>query len=269
MPLPEARQVKRPRLALNCVICRRRKVRCGKEQPQCRNCERLGETCVYNIGTRDPTTGRVLPATEEEESSEPPPSNDAVIPPPRNPESSRQDGQDVALVQHQVPGDELPLPPDHEFVQRGSLSRLIGKSFWGFVTGQEKLNDAFFCDKHDEPADLPPSYISFVSMTKSLFALPNKPVCEALLNSFMVGVHPVHPVVDEMVFRSKWGEFWEWCGEDVLHTTTRLIQDPTFICLLFAILLVGASAAPESTWEIRALQGLDRGETISQLRTAC
>lgn len=269
MPLLEARQVKRPRLALNCVTCRRRKVRCGKEQPQCRNCERLGETCVYNIGTRDPTTGRVVRATEEEERSEPPPSNDAVIPPPRNPESSRQGGQDVALVQQQVPRDELPLPPDHEFVQRGSLSRLIGKSFWGFVNGQEKLNDAFFCDKHDDPPDLPPSYISFVSMTKTLFALPNKPVCEVLLHSFMVGVHPIHPVVDEMAFRSKWDEFWEWCGEDVLHTPTRLIQDPTFICLLFAVLFAGASAASESTWEIRTLQDLDRGETISQLRTAC
>lgn len=211
MPLPEARQVKRPRLALSCVICRRRKVRCGKEQPLCHNCVRLGETCVYNIGTRDPTTGRVLRAAEEEENSEPQPSNDVVIPLPRNPESVRQDDQDMALRQ-QLSRDELPLPPDHEIVQRGSLSRLVGKSFWGFVNGQEKLNDAFFRDERDDPPDLPPPHISIVLITKAIFALPNKPVCEVLLHSYMVCVHPIYPVVDEMAFRSEWDAFWKMCG---------------------------------------------------------
>jgi Fungal Zn(2)-Cys(6) binuclear cluster domain len=39
--------ITRPRPSLSCAICRRRKVRCGKEQPKCGNCKRMNESCVY------------------------------------------------------------------------------------------------------------------------------------------------------------------------------------------------------------------------------
>lgn len=55
MPSTEARQVgiMRPRQSLSCVVCRRRKVRCGKEQPACGNCVRINENCEYESNTPD------------------------------------------------------------------------------------------------------------------------------------------------------------------------------------------------------------------------
>ena len=50
MPPAESGQhghITRPRPSLSCVICRRRKVRCGREQPACSNCVRAQETCKY------------------------------------------------------------------------------------------------------------------------------------------------------------------------------------------------------------------------------
>ena len=74
--------IKRPRLALSCVVCRRRKVRCGREHPQCVNCTRMNETCVYNTGVRDELTGRVQHASLNNQSrhSESRPSNYAAVP---------------------------------------------------------------------------------------------------------------------------------------------------------------------------------------------
>jgi hypothetical protein len=81
--LPMIQQpIKRPRLALSCVVCRRRKVRCGREHPQCVNCTRMNETCVYNTGVRDELTGRVRHVFLNNESnhSESRPSNHAAVP---------------------------------------------------------------------------------------------------------------------------------------------------------------------------------------------
>lgn len=55
----EVRQVKRPRLSLSCSVCRSRKVRCGREQPECTNCLRMNKECVYTSLVRDELTGRL------------------------------------------------------------------------------------------------------------------------------------------------------------------------------------------------------------------
>jgi hypothetical protein len=120
--------VKRPRLALSCVVCRRRKVKCGKEQPQCRNCERLGEICGYDAGVRDTDTGRVLRVEETRENH--PPSVAASGEPtfkdheksPAQPTSNR--------------GKPIYLAPDYLTLQRGARVRHVSRTFWGFVNGQ-------------------------------------------------------------------------------------------------------------------------------------
>lgn len=55
----EVRQVKRPRLSLSCSVCRSRKVRCGREHPECTNCIRMNKKCVYESLVRDELTGRL------------------------------------------------------------------------------------------------------------------------------------------------------------------------------------------------------------------
>ena len=44
----EGRATSRPRLCLSCATCRRRKVRCTKEQPACNSCVRTNEECIYD-----------------------------------------------------------------------------------------------------------------------------------------------------------------------------------------------------------------------------
>jgi hypothetical protein len=50
MPPLGPQPIKRPRPSLNCLVCRDRKVRCGREQPECTNCKKMGRECVYQIG---------------------------------------------------------------------------------------------------------------------------------------------------------------------------------------------------------------------------
>lgn len=49
MPQADGQKIRRPRPSYNCIVCRRRKVRCGKEQPACSNCLRIGEDCRYDV----------------------------------------------------------------------------------------------------------------------------------------------------------------------------------------------------------------------------
>jgi Zn(2)-Cys(6) binuclear cluster domain-containing protein len=65
----ESRQIKRPRLSLSCVVCRRRKVRCGREQPECSNCMRIKEKCIYEIGIRNRSFDRVSQKSHTEPDS--------------------------------------------------------------------------------------------------------------------------------------------------------------------------------------------------------
>ena len=48
--------ITKPRPSLSCIVCRRRKVRCGREQPICSNCGRIQETCEYETDVRDRST---------------------------------------------------------------------------------------------------------------------------------------------------------------------------------------------------------------------
>ncbi|KAJ5891244.1 uncharacterized protein N7473_007472 [Penicillium subrubescens] len=255
--------VKRPRLALSCVVCRRRKVKCGKEQPQCRNCERLGEICGYDAGVRDTDTGRVLRVEETRENH--PPSVAASGEPtfkgheksPAQPTSNR--------------GKPIYLAPDYLTLQRGARVRHVSRTFWGFVNGQERLNDAFFYYEKPILDDLPPPHISAVSLARVLFFLPAKPAADALVQSFFFSVYPIHPLVDTSTFQIEYEVFWAWARAGSLQPPARLVSDPTFTCLFFAVFYAGASVISSSTWtdDSSALKDLDREATINQLKAAC
>lgn len=120
--------VKRPRLALSCVVCRRRKVKCGKEQPQCRNCERLGETCGYDPGVRDTDTGRVLRVEVTREN--------LPFPAPASGEPTFKGHKEAAELVTFNRGKPIHLAPDYLSLQRGARVRHISRTFWGFVNGQ-------------------------------------------------------------------------------------------------------------------------------------
>ncbi|KAF3387506.1 Transcription factor yanR [Penicillium rolfsii] len=136
---------------------------------------------------------------------------------------------------------------------------------------KKTLNDAFFYDEKPTPHDLPPSHISAASLAKVLFSLPAKPAADALIQSFFISVYPIHPLVDISTFQIEYEGFWAWARAGDLQPPARLVQDPTFTCLLFAMFYSGASVISPSTWteDSSALKDLDRQMTIKQLKIAC
>lgn len=156
--MPPSYPIKRPRLALSCFVCRRRKVRCGKEQPQCNNCVRMDEACIYNTRARDPCTGRVQRATEEDSVSQEATSYEREAPDVTNQQlkldqgSQRNRGVSDSWDPHGKTGSEetlesqlketiYALPSDDLYMQRGSRIRYIRRTFWGFMNGNVRYND--------------------------------------------------------------------------------------------------------------------------------
>lgn len=136
---------------------------------------------------------------------------------------------------------------------------------------KEVLSDSLIYNEKPTPADLPPSHISVVSLAKALFALPTRPAADALVQSFFVSVYPIHSVVDTLTFQSDYEVFWAWARSGKLYTPPRLVEDPTFTCLLFAVLYAGASGISSLRWTDGPpnLRYLDRETTVSKLKSAC
>ncbi|KAJ5186081.1 Transcription factor [Penicillium cf. griseofulvum] len=290
--MPE-RQIKKPRLSLSCIVCRRRKVRCGREQPDCANCVRMKENCVYRTMVRDESTGRVRPVSPRDsgESRESRDSNarqdlpwlhrDAYPKPSRPPshspspqhptvpsweEAIQQPSYEVPIGSATTTRDPSPVPSssfltlnplcrDYLSIRRGGRVRYIGRTFWGFVAGKESLGDDFFDENRHAHPDLPLPHISSVGMFNLLRSLPTKPVSDALLETFFLA--------------ADYDEFWNWCRNNKsAFPSDKLRDDPTFICLLFAVLYCGASAAPPASWTYTSLRGLQKETTVSHLKSA-
>jgi len=102
-----------------------------------------------------------------------------------------------------------------------------------------------------------------------LKGIPAKAVCDVLLYSFQVGVRSVHPLIHLPTFREDYNAFWHWCKHGDTSAPDRLIDDPTFIPLLFSVLFCGSVAAPVNLWlGAPPLAGLDIGSTVAQLRNS-
>lgn len=106
-------------------------------------------------------------------------------------------------------------------------------------------------------------------MFNLLRSLPTKPVSDALLDAFFLAVWPLSPLVHGPTLRADYDKFWEWCrNSDRALPPEKVRDDPTFLCLLFAILYCGASAAPPANWTCANLQSLRKETIIKHLKSA-
>ncbi|KAJ5160401.1 uncharacterized protein N7482_007405 [Penicillium canariense] len=190
MQAPQSRPIKKPRISLSCIVCRRRKVSCGRKQPECANCVRMKETCVYQAMARDEPTGRVRPASPSPQNGHyggsqsvgtsytAVPSwkeaiqfpNDPVANPPCAcgiTATSRGPFEFPETTAYPFPTSTDPNGPrptllcrDHLSLRRGGHVRYIGPTFWGFVAGKESLSGDFLDENHHAPPDLPLPHIS-------------------------------------------------------------------------------------------------------------
>ncbi|KAJ5537720.1 hypothetical protein N7494_007199 [Penicillium frequentans] len=288
MPAPQSRPIKKPRISLSCIVCRRRKIGCGREKPECANCMRMKEACVYRIMARDESTGRVRPASPSPQNhhysgSDPHPHSQPRNDPDANPpcerggtatsrgplESPKPTAYPSTASNDPNHPKPTPLCRDYLSLRRGGHVRYIGSTFWGFVAGKESLSGDFFDENHHTPPGLPLPHISSMGMFNLLRSLPTKPVSDALLESFFVAVWPLSSLLHPPIFQADYDQFWDWCrNSDTALPSEKLRDDPTLICLLFAVLYCGASAAPAASWTNFNLQGLQKETTVSHLQLA-
>lgn len=134
---------------------------------------------------------------------------------------------------------------------------------------QESLSDDFFDENCHAYPNLPLPHISSMGMFNLLRSLPTKPVSDALLDAFFFAVWPLSPLVHSPTLQSDYDEFWDWCRNcGNAMPSEKIRDDPTFICLLFAVLYCGASAAPSASWTSANLQGIRKQTTVNQLKSA-
>ncbi|KAL3459026.1 hypothetical protein BJX64DRAFT_207888 [Aspergillus heterothallicus] len=298
MPLPAPRNVKRPRPSLSCIICRRRKVRCGREHPQCANCVRMKENCVYEATVGEQLTGHVEDVSvkrqqsesvghltwshwrpgETDKASEPhngfrrgAPAAGHVAPlftegdvPARKsstPVSASETTSDVSTRQQQ------PFTRDYLSLRRGGHTRYIGQAFWGSVAGLESVSDDFLNDSQDADPVLPPPHVSSFGIIKLLRSLPTKAVSDALLDAFLCAVWPLAPLVSRHTLQADYDKFWDWCAKtDTNLPPDQISDDPSFFCLLFGVLYCGACTVMPDGWTAGGLRGLEKESITNRLK---
>lgn len=260
MPLSDERKTKRPRLALSCVECRRRKLKCDKAEPRCNNCLRSGEACVYNPGARDATTGRVVRAEDDQFVAE------------QNSGIQISQASSSSRIDEPLPGThaahEISLPAVYLNDQRGH-HRYVDQTFWGLLNGEEELSKEIIYGKEDHPHDMPPSHVAIVPLALCIQAIPTRPVSDAFVKSFYICIHPLHPLMDTFSFKLEYELLWDWFGAANGLLPVRLVTDPTFMCLLLAILYTGACTMSEEDWKSATFHNFERIETIKRLSNAC
>lgn len=146
MPRRELRQIKKPRPSLSCIVCRRRKVRCGREQPACANCVRMEEKCMYKTTVRDDSTSQVHQVSPEPYYRN---SSGPTEPHAKEPIGSScvsEDHRQVdmscltepSLEKDSTNGRDVTIS-DYLSLRRGGRARYIGQSFWGLVAGKVSM----------------------------------------------------------------------------------------------------------------------------------
>jgi len=116
---------------------------------------------------------------------------------------------------------------------------------------------------------MPQPHIDAPALANLLPLLPPKPVCNMLLYAFLIGVRPIYPLIHVPTFHADYDDFWRWYSNlDTASPTCKLIEDPTFLSLMFTVLYCGAATAPLSLWTAGVLQSVKRDSVLEQLKSA-
>ncbi|TAQ84225.1 hypothetical protein B7494_g7461 [Chlorociboria aeruginascens] len=99
-------KITRPRPSLSCVVCRRRKVRCEREQPSCSNCVKVNEHCQYdnNLKHRQRLKGKPAPMPHVPEPEMPRPELTPPVTASEYSWSAWGNGESVGLGDPRYPG---------------------------------------------------------------------------------------------------------------------------------------------------------------------
>ncbi|KAK8017826.1 hypothetical protein PG993_014152 [Apiospora rasikravindrae] len=94
--------------------------------------------------------------------------------------------------------------------------------------------------------------------------LPAKPVADALLQQFLLGVRPIYPLVHASSFQRQYNSCWQGAQRQCSAPP----DDPTFICLVAAVLYCAAATMNVEDWQAEPLKDCPKMVMAVQLRSA-
>lgn len=147
---------------------------------------------------------------------------------------------------------------------QGDLRRYMGHSFWALAANQTVDRDL---SPQAEQLRCPTQQNydrNLGEWTRMLQSLPPKKVCDVLLESFLLSVKPLLPLVHAPTLLHDYEAFWEQAASQ-----TRVNQESkngSFVSLLWSVLYCGMVAASPSLLAESGIQMRDSCVFIKQLR---
>ncbi|KAF2101036.1 hypothetical protein NA57DRAFT_10708, partial [Rhizodiscina lignyota] len=244
--------IRRTRPSYSCENCRLRRVKCDQVHPKCGNCTRNGTVCSY-------------PSAPLKRKS---PSEDPVC---QQGKTSRRKVDEPTHFRH-----------GHLSLQNGGRSRYTENTFWACVDVEGLELDSLLsdlplfplesvcCAADDSSRNNPhsmscrhfvgttePNFSFWVSrrpnivegdsrsLAGTLVQLPPRATCDQLYTIFLAGVHPLIPLIYLPAFDKQYQRFWSWYEhwnrKDIPEGV--LLENPSFLPLLLAVLFAGSIAA--------------------------
>ncbi|CAI7663200.1 unnamed protein product [Penicillium pancosmium] len=244
----------------SCLRCRARKIRCGRERPECQNCARHGHSCRYAPTTPSETTQK---------------GNDGPYQ-----ELARRLSH-LELVVARLAGNTAPesSPPEESTVSSAgdahnvdSEPRLLSGSYWKQLAAQHPDFNALIDADQDSQ---PPSKRIQPSRPLNLFVAPDPefhphaympplPDAERLYNIFLDRVDPVVRLIHKPTFWEEMKEYYLQVGHD---TGVEKRSTAAFEALLFAVLFSALTSLSEQEHWDSSPPGQDSDP--SQVRQGC
>ncbi|KAI3325540.1 hypothetical protein HD806DRAFT_490614 [Xylariaceae sp. AK1471] len=129
----------------------------------------------------------------------------------------------------------------------------VGRAFWAFFGGSAGYRNSHTDSERFRQAQQK-KYLDRKLSGRRLSKLhqmarnvPPKSLCDVLLQSFLIGVHPLLPLVDVETLRARYDDFWSQRSQErsLVRGEYDFARVP-FLGLLWAVLYCGAVAAPSS-----------------------
>ncbi|KAJ5958932.1 uncharacterized protein N7479_006082 [Penicillium vulpinum] len=224
----------------SCLRCRARKIRCGRERPECQNCARHGHSCRYT------------PTTPSERNSTRPEGQDGSY----KELSQRLSHLEAVVARLAGTAPEDSLPEGSAVSNAGDVHivdsepRLLSGSYWKQLAAQHPDFNALLDANQD--GDLPPKRIQ-PNRPLNLFVAPDPqfhphdyipPLADAerLYTIFVDRVDPVVRIIHKPTFLEEMQEYYIQVGQD---NGAEKRSTAAFEALLFSVLFAALTSLSE------------------------
>ncbi|OQE24765.1 hypothetical protein PENFLA_c009G03299 [Penicillium flavigenum] len=222
----------------SCLRCRGRKIRCGRERPECQNCARHGHSCRYAPTPRETNSTRPEADESYKELAQRLSHHEAVVARLAGaaPESSPPEGSAISSAGDVHVADSEP--------------RLLSGSYWKQLAAQHPDFNALFDANQDPQTALkqirPNRPLNLFVAPDPEFRphdyIPPLPEAERLYSIFLDRVDPVVRIIHKPTFLQEIQEYYLQVGQD---NGVEKISTAAFEALLFVVLFGALTSLSE------------------------